>query len=94
MDIDIALTPRRALEDFLGPRFGMAPPPELSAAPGGRSNKDTHLVATDANGQRASLKYVSGHYSDPGTKTKLLPTENITAAGQLSLILQTPTDNG
>lgn len=90
MDFDISPAARRDLEDFLVRRFGMTAPVKLSAAPGGRSNKDTHLVATDSTGQRVSLKYVSGHYSDPGTKKNLLPTENIAVAGQLSLLLATP----
>lgn len=90
MDIDISPAARRQLEAFLVQRFDMTTPVKLSAAPGGRSNKDTHLVAIDANGERASLKYVSGHHSDPRSKKHLLPTENIAVAGQLSLVLETP----
>lgn len=90
MEIDTSPAARRELAAFLVRRFGMTAPFQLKAATGGKSNKDTHLVATDSKAERASLKYVSGHYSDRDIREHLLPTENIAIAGQLSLILETP----
>ena len=78
------------LEGLLVSQFNVTPPFAYRPERSGKASRDTHVVATDAEGVRIGLKYVSEHFSDPHTKEHLLPTENIVAAAELSAILSTP----